>query len=102
MLQDTWQELQEKLADGTQVYAPRITSDSPSKKRKRQCNASGSRKNRQSSDSGESDVSDLDDSGDEGDKENCQPSQEDHDREPLTQDQIEETLASIKCEMKEM
>lgn len=100
-MQDDWQDLQEKLANGTPVYAPRTSLGSPSKKRKRQSRPSGSRKNRQAADSdGESDVADQDDSDDESDKENSQPSQTD--REPLTEEQIEETLASIKEQKKKM
>lgn len=100
LMQDEWQELEDKLADGTPVYAPRTSSGSSSKKRKRQNQASGSRKNRLSSDSDdESEATDQDDAGDESDKENARPPSPEE-REPLTEEIIEETLASIKEEKK--
>ncbi|KAK4033768.1 hypothetical protein C8A01DRAFT_19341 [Parachaetomium inaequale] len=92
---DKWESLGSKLADGATVYAP---PNSLSKKRKRQSQPKGSRKNRTSSDLG-SDASDSDGS-DSSDKEN-QESQ-DEPREPLTEDQIDTKLASLKVEKKEV
>ncbi|KAK3294038.1 uncharacterized protein B0H64DRAFT_361274 [Chaetomium fimeti] len=92
---DKWEILSGKLADGSTVYPPPNT---PSKKRKRQSEPKGSRKNRTSSDL-DSDFSDTDGS-DSSDKENQEHVVED--REPLTEDQIEAKLASLKAEKKEV
>lgn len=91
---DKWEALGSKLADGATVYAP----SSPSKKRKRQAQPKGSRKNLASSDL-DSDFSDSDGS-DSSDKEN-QGSQ-DEEREPLTADQIDAKLASLKSEKRDV
>jgi hypothetical protein len=92
---DKWEALSSKLANGVTVYAP---PSPPSKKRKRQSQPKGSRKNRSSSDI-DSDLSDSDGS-DSSDKENRESP--DEDREPLTADQIEQQLASLKMEKKEV
>jgi predicted nucleic acid-binding Zn-ribbon protein len=92
---DKWEALGSKLANGATVYAPPNT---PSKKRKRQSQPKGSRKNRSPSDI-DSDFSDSDGS-DSSDKENRESP--DEDREPLTADQIENKLASLKAEKKEV
>ncbi|KAL2196856.1 hypothetical protein P885DRAFT_69332 [Corynascus similis CBS 632.67] len=91
---DKWEALSSKLADGAMVYAP----DSPSKKRKRHSRPKDSRKNRDSSDV-DSDFSDTDGS-ESSDKENQEV--RDEQREPLTSDQIEAKLASLKSEKKEV
>lgn len=92
---DKWDALANKLSGGIAVYAP----SSPSKKRKRQSKPRGSRKNHSSSDADDSDFSDTDLS-DSSDKEN-QDSQ-DQDKKPLTEEQIEAKLASLKVEKKEI
>ena len=91
---DKWEALGSKQSDGITVYAP---SDSSSKKRKRQSKPRGSRKNHSSNDLDDSDFSDSEGS-DCSDKEN-QASQNE-DREPLTAEQIEVKLASLKAEKK--
>jgi hypothetical protein len=93
---DKWEALGSKQSDGITVYAP---SDSSSKKRKRQSKPRGSRKNHSSNDLDDSDFSDSEGS-DCSDKEN-QASQN-VDREPLTAEQIEAKLASLKAEKKEI
>ncbi|KAK4236644.1 hypothetical protein C8A03DRAFT_16733 [Achaetomium macrosporum] len=92
---DQWEALGTKLADGKTVYAPSISS---SKKRKRQSKPKGSRKNHASSDI-DSDFSDTDGS-DSSDKENQESP--DEERQPLTADEIDAKLASLKAEKKEV
>lgn len=90
---DAWDELRSKLSEGETVYAP--IEKSSSKKRKRQSKLSTSRKNHASSD-----VDDTDDSGsDWSDKENSQPAEE---RTPVTEQGIDETLASLKAQKKQI
>lgn len=93
---DTWEALAGDLADGKTVYAP---SENAGKKRKRQSKPRGSRKNRASSDLDDSDFSDSDGS-DASDKENHDS--RDENRQPLTEDQIDAKLASLKAEKKEL
>jgi predicted nucleic acid-binding Zn-ribbon protein len=92
---DKWEALGSKLANGTAVFAP---SNSPTKKRKRQAKPKGSRKNRSSVDP-DSDFSDSD-NYDGSDKENQESPG--GDREPLTADQVDAKLASLKAEKKEV
>ncbi|KAK3324641.1 hypothetical protein B0T19DRAFT_429037 [Cercophora scortea] len=92
---DVWEELMNKLSEGEVVYAP---SDAPSKKRKRSSKPSSSRKNRVSTDADDSDF--LDSFSDTSDKENSQPP--DENRQPLTEDDIERKLATLKAEKKEL
>ncbi|KAL2132078.1 hypothetical protein VTI74DRAFT_4256 [Chaetomium olivicolor] len=92
---DKWDALGSKLAGGATVYPP----TTPNKKRKRPAKASSSRNNRRFSDSdSDSDFSDSDGS-DSSDKENESPEQN---REPLTEQQIEAKLESLKAEKKEV
>ncbi|AEO60671.1 hypothetical protein MYCTH_2310138 [Thermothelomyces thermophilus ATCC 42464] len=91
---DKWEALGSKLANGATVYPP----NSPSKKRKRQSGPKGSRKNCCSSDI-DSDFSDTDGS-DSSDKENQEARNEE--REPLTSEQVDAKLASLKNEKKEV
>ncbi|KAL2258691.1 hypothetical protein VTK26DRAFT_7888 [Humicola hyalothermophila] len=93
---DTWEALGGDLADGKTVYAP---SDNAGRKRKRHSRPIGSRKNRVSSDLDDSNLSDSDASGSR-DKENHESRNES--REPLTEDQIDAKLASLKAEKKEL
>ncbi|KAK3687321.1 hypothetical protein B0T22DRAFT_497814 [Podospora appendiculata] len=92
---DEWEDLMNKLSEGEIVYAP---SDTPSKKRKRTSKPSGCRKNRVSIDSDDSDF--LDSGDDASNKENSQPA--DENRQPLTEDEIERKLATLKAEKKEL
>ncbi|KAF9881435.1 tat pathway signal sequence [Colletotrichum karsti] len=90
---ETWDELSQKFSDGKTVYAPSENS----KKRKRGATSKKSRKNHMSSDSDDSDSdSDFESASD---KEN-QP--EDEGRVPLTDDQIQEKLAELKAQRKEV
>ncbi|KAK7739253.1 hypothetical protein SLS62_011259 [Diatrype stigma] len=86
---DIWEELQSQLAEGKTVYAP----SEKTKKRKRDGELAGSRKNRKS------DVDDdsFDSDSDSSDKENSQASET---RQPLDEDAIDKMLASIKQERK--
>lgn len=93
---DKWESLASKLSDGVTVYAP---PDTPSRKRKRQSKPRGSRKGRHSSDLDDSDFSDSE-ASDSSDKENHESGSEE--REPLTADQIDAKLASLKAEKKEI
>lgn len=87
--------MEEKLAEGETVYAPRDAV--PNKqKRKRKAKPSGSRKNRESADF-DVDVSDVESISDGSDKENSHP---DETREPLTEEEIEQKLLSLKAERK--
>jgi len=90
---DIWEELSGKFADGETVYAPKDTSG---KKRKRPSKPAGSRKNRRSADSDASDFSESELS-DSSDKENSQP---DENRQPLTEEDIESKIASLKEQKK--
>ncbi|KAI1074397.1 hypothetical protein F5B20DRAFT_586283 [Whalleya microplaca] len=89
---DIWEDLQNDLSNGKTVYAPSENS----KKRKRGGDVSGSRKNHKSSD--EDDDWDALDS-DTSDKENSQP---DENRKPLTEEEIDDTLASFKSQKKQI
>lgn len=89
---DEWEILGNKLAGGTTVYAP---SALPSKKRKRKTRPRGSRKGRNSSDV------DSDSSDSEGSVSSDKENQEDR-GEPLTSDEIDTKLASLKGEKKEL
>ncbi|KAL2176798.1 uncharacterized protein P884DRAFT_300219 [Thermothelomyces heterothallicus CBS 202.75] len=91
---DKWEALGSELANGATVYPP----NSPSKKRKRQSRPKGSRKDRCSSDI-DSNFSDTDGS-DSSDKENQEAQNEE--REPLTCDEVDAKLASLKNEKKEV
>ncbi|KAK4100264.1 hypothetical protein N658DRAFT_516763 [Parathielavia hyrcaniae] len=93
---DKWEALGSKLAGGATVYAP--APNSPSKKRKRQARPLGSRKNLNSSDI-DSDFSDSDGSSSNNKENQGRPVE---DREPLTADEIEAKLASLKAEKKEV
>ncbi|KAL7629638.1 hypothetical protein AAE478_001160 [Parahypoxylon ruwenzoriense] len=91
---DTWEDLLTQAAKGKTIYPPSLNPQ----KRKRHQKPHGSRKRR---DMSRSDVDDEWDSPepDSSDKEN---SQSDETRKPLTEDEIEEKLASLKSQMKEM
>ncbi|KAK1593767.1 Dynamin family-domain-containing protein [Colletotrichum navitas] len=90
---DKWDELANKCADGETVYAPSENS----RKRKRGSSSSRSRKNRRSSDSDDSpDDSDL---NSDSDKEN---NPDNENRQPLTEDKIQEKLADLKNLRKEI
>jgi predicted nucleic acid-binding Zn-ribbon protein len=91
---DAWDDLRTKISEGETVYAP--TEKSSSKKRKRQSKSSKSRKNHASSDI---DDSDDDSESDWSDKENSQPTEE---QTPLTEQEIEQTLASLKAQKKQI
>lgn len=93
---DKWDALASKLSDGITVYAP---PGSPGNKRKRRSRPRGSRKNGTSSDIDDSDFSDAEVSC-SSDKEN--EVSRDEDRQPLTEEQIETKLASLKAEKKEI
>ena len=101
---ELWEDLNDKLADGCTVYSP---SDG-GRKRKRQAKPAGSRKNRISidvdsdsdGDSKDSTLSDCDSlSG--SDKENGNSDKKTK-RVPLTEEQIEEKLASLKGQKKSL
>ncbi|KAI1502359.1 hypothetical protein F5X99DRAFT_379222 [Biscogniauxia marginata] len=92
---DVWEELQGQISDGKIVYAP---SDN-SKKRKRPAKSSRSRRNRVSFDSDDDDYDDVASDSGACDKENSQPEE---DRRPLNDKKIEETLASIKAQRKQI
>jgi chromosome segregation ATPase len=94
---DKWEALGTKVAEGKTVYAPPIAV--PKKqKRKRVSKPRGSRKNLTSSDVG-TDFSDPD-GADSSDKENQESP--DEARVPLTSDDIDAKLASLKGEKKEV
>ncbi|KAK4109597.1 hypothetical protein N656DRAFT_839036 [Canariomyces notabilis] len=95
---DKWDALLSKLSSGVTVFAPH---DSPGKKRKRQAKTRGSRKNGDSSDIDDSDYSDTEDFG-SSDKENEDAGEGLGNQEPLTEEQIEEKLAALKAEKKEI
>ncbi|KAK3319346.1 hypothetical protein B0H66DRAFT_591910 [Apodospora peruviana] len=91
---DQWENLNIKLSEGKTVYPP---SD---KKRKRTSTPKGSRKKSKSFDSDDDDDDDFQDVesiSDDSDKENSQPNEN---RQPLTQEDIEQILASLKEEKK--
>ncbi|KAK2001920.1 hypothetical protein LX36DRAFT_652804 [Colletotrichum falcatum] len=90
---DKWDELANKCADGETVYAP----SEKSKKRKRGSSSSKSRKNRRSSDSDDS--SDDSDFNSDSDKEN---NPDNENRQPITEDKIQEKLADLKNLRKEI
>ncbi|KAI0600034.1 Dynamin family-domain-containing protein [Biscogniauxia sp. FL1348] len=95
---DIWDDLQAQLSSGKPVYAP---SGVP-KKRKRPARPLQSRKNRKSLDSDDDDNDeDSDDLSDfdVSDKENSQPEEN---RSPLTEKEIDEKLASIKAQRKQI
>ncbi|CAJ2501356.1 Uu.00g042090.m01.CDS01 [Anthostomella pinea] len=89
---DVWEDLESKIADGKTVYAP---PDNP-KKRKRAGGPSRTRKNLDSSDVDD----DMNDSDlDLSDKEN---SQSDPNRTPLTEEDVEKMIASIKAQRRQI
>ncbi|KAK1957604.1 hypothetical protein LY78DRAFT_741803 [Colletotrichum sublineola] len=90
---DRWDELAMKCAKGETVYTP----SEKSKKRKRGSSSFKSRKNRRSSDSDDS-SSDSDPNSDSDKKNN--PDNEN--RQPMTEDKIEEKLAELKNLKKEI
>ncbi|KAF4911607.1 Nuclear GTPase SLIP-GC [Colletotrichum viniferum] len=96
---EKWDDLSQRHADGKTVYAPTTHS----RKRKRGATSSRSRKNRMSADS--DDESYSDDSA--SDKEN-QPDDDDNDdgsdgeRQPLTEETIQESLSGLKAQRKEV
>ncbi|KAF4889455.1 Nuclear GTPase SLIP-GC [Colletotrichum fructicola] len=96
---EKWDDLSQRHADGKTVYAPTAHG----KKRKRGATSSRSRKNRMSADS--DDESYSDDSA--SDKEN-QPDDDDDDgdrddeRQPLTEEAIQERLSDLKAQRKEV
>lgn len=91
---EQWEELQQKLTDGEPVYRPSEIS----KKRKRK-NDLGRRRKTRGSVNDLSDSDDIDDSDDAGYRETSQDSQ--GQKTPLTEDEIEDELASIKAQKKE-
>jgi chromosome segregation ATPase len=96
---DRWDDLNQKLSDGRTVYAP---SPDAGKKRRRVEKSSKSRKKRLSIDTDSDTASDNDsdyDSLSGSDKENG-GRDEDDDREPLTEEQIEEKLSQLKAQKK--
>ncbi|KAI3323344.1 hypothetical protein HD806DRAFT_496329 [Xylariaceae sp. AK1471] len=89
---DVWEDLQSQLSGGKTVYAPSANS----KKRKRGGRPSGSRKNLDSSDADDDwDASDSSSS----DKENSQPQE---DRQPLTEENIEEQISLLRAQRKKI
>lgn len=89
---DEWEELESKLSKDITVYAP----STGQKKRKRGGRPSGSRKNLESSDvDDEWEASDSSSS----DKENSQPEQT---RKPLTEEDIDSQLTSLRVRRKEL
>ncbi|GKT85786.1 tat pathway signal sequence [Colletotrichum tofieldiae] len=90
---EKWDELAAKYADGKTVYAP----SEKSKKRKRGLSSFTSRKNRISSDSDDS--SDDSDFNSDSDKEN---NPDNENRQPLTEDKIQEKLTDLKNLRKEI
>lgn len=90
---DQWEELQQKLTDGEPVYRP----SEMSKKRKRK-NDLGRRRKTRGSVNESSDSDDID-SDDAGDMETSQDSP--CQKTPLTEDEVEDELASIKAQRKE-
>ncbi|KAI1372650.1 hypothetical protein F4677DRAFT_431751 [Hypoxylon crocopeplum] len=91
---DIWDDLLSKVSDGMDVYAP---VENP-KKRKRQAKPHGSRKNRDSYDSEAEDGS-YSFEDDSSDKEN---SQSNEDRQPLTEDDIDQQLTSFRSQRKKI
>ncbi|KAI0164025.1 hypothetical protein GGR57DRAFT_452090 [Xylariaceae sp. FL1272] len=87
---EQWEELQSRLRQDDTVYAP----STGSKKRKRGGRPAGSRKNRESSDD-DWEASESDSS----DKENSQSAET---REPLTEDDVESKLTSLRARRKEI
>ncbi|KAI1640119.1 hypothetical protein F4809DRAFT_562582 [Biscogniauxia mediterranea] len=95
---DIWDDLQAQLSSGKTVYAPSCVP----KKRKRPAKALRSRKNRKSLDSDDDDDDEDSDNlsdFDVSDKENSQPEEN---RSPLTEKEIDEKLASIKAQRKQI
>ncbi|KAK2040434.1 hypothetical protein LZ31DRAFT_634095 [Colletotrichum somersetense] len=90
---DKWDELANKCADGETVYAP----SEKSRKRKRGSSSTKSRKNRRSSDSDDS--SDESDFNSDSDKEN---NPDNENRQPITEDKIQEKLSELKNLRKEI
>lgn len=97
---EKWDALATKISDGQTVYAP---SDKPARKRKRSTKPSASRKNRRS---GDFDIDDDDDDdflddvesiSDSSDKENSQP---DENRQPLTEEDIDNKLDALRQQKK--
>ncbi|KAI0456489.1 hypothetical protein F5B21DRAFT_467908 [Xylaria acuta] len=87
---DLWEDLQSQLSSGETVYAPSTNS----KKRKRSTGPSGARKGLKSDvDADDWNASDSDSS----DKENSQSEQS---RKPLTEEEIEEQISSLRAERK--
>jgi len=90
---DNWSALSEKCSAGETVYAPKETG----KKRKRELKKSKPRKNRKSPDSDDDSDFTVSDESDT-DKENDQP--KDEGRQPLTEEEIENKLSTLKQEKK--
>ncbi|KAI0402774.1 hypothetical protein F4802DRAFT_574370 [Xylaria palmicola] len=86
---DLWEECQSKLSNNETVYAPSVNL----KKRKRVGLPSGSRKNRAS------DVDDpwMNSDSESSDKENSQAEQE---HKPLTEEEVEEQISSLRTQRK--
>lgn len=93
---DVWEELQSKLNDGETVYQPKDDG----KKRKRKGRPVGSRKRRSSFDSDSEDDDNY--ASDDSEKENSQAKQEDENRIPLTEDKIDDELAAIRTQKKDL
>ncbi|KAK0668719.1 nuclear GTPase SLIP-GC [Cercophora samala] len=99
---DRWYELKEQLDKGNTVYAPG-PPDSPGKKRKRQSTSSPEkRRKRKSPDFDDSDFSASEGSDGDSDKENEDEFQESEDRPPLTKEQIDEKMKSLRDEKKDI
>ena len=98
--EEVWEDLERKLDDGRTVYAP---GPDGGKKRKRKAKPSGPRKNRLSIDT-DSETEDDDsvmsgsDSASGSDKENGDPGKKN--RVPLTAEEIDEKLSTIKAQKK--
>lgn len=93
---DNWEALGSKQSSGITVYAPIDTNNN---KRKRRSKPRGSRKNRGLRNPNDGGFSDSEDSG-ASDQENEKP--QDKNRQPLTADQIDAELASLKGEKTEV
>ncbi|KAI1806680.1 Dynamin family-domain-containing protein [Daldinia bambusicola] len=97
---DIWEDLKSQFSSGETVYAPSESS----KKRKRSSKPFQSRKNRSTYESDTGDSDDIDDDDDDdyddsSDKENSQSNQKDQ---TLTEDDINERLASLRAEKREI
>ncbi|KAM7199901.1 nuclear GTPase SLIP-GC [Naviculisporaceae sp. PSN 640] len=99
---EKWDALASKISDGETVYAP---SDKPTKKRKRSTKPSGSRKRHSGDlfidddDDDDDFLDDVESISDSSDKENSQP---DENRQPLTQEDIDNKLDALRTQKKEI